>query len=88
MKTTDTRKARFQSFVADMEDLGRKTNRTVRTSARTLAALPWPALLAIAILLAILVSLVPLVLTLFVGLLLLKLVAAALFGRRPSQIVE
>ncbi len=88
MKTSTTRQARYQSFVADMQDLGRQGNRAVRSSARALAALPWPALLAVAILLAILVSLVPLVLTLFVGLLLLKLVAAALFGRRPAQIVE
>ena len=83
MKTT-----RFQTFVADMEDLGRKCNRAVRSGARSLAALSWPALLAVSIVLAILLSLVPLVLTLFVGLLLLKLVATAVFGRRPQQIVE
>lgn len=83
MKTTA-----FQSFVADMEDLGRKCNRAVRSGARTLAALPWPALLAVSILLACLLTIVPLALTLFVGFLLLKLVATALFGRRPSQIVE
>ena len=83
MKTT-----RFQSFMADMEDIGRKCNRAVRTGARSLAALSWPALLAVSIVLAILLSLVPLVLTLFVGLLLLKLVATAVFGRRPQQIVE
>lgn len=83
MKTT-----RFQSFVADMEDLGRKCNRAVRSGARSLAALSWPALLAVSIGLAILLSIVPLALTLFVGFLLLKLLATALFGRRPPQIVE
>jgi UPF0716 family protein affecting phage T7 exclusion len=83
MKTT-----RFQSFVADMEDIGRKCNRAVRTGARSLAALSWPALLAVAIVLACLLTIVPLVLTLFIGLLLLKLVATAVFGRRPQQIVE
>ena len=80
--------ARFQSFVADMEDLGRTCSRAVRSGARTLAALPWPALLAVSIVLACLLTIVPLVLTLFIGLLLLKLLAAALFGRRPAQIVE
>ncbi|UVW29616.1 hypothetical protein [Massilia sp. H6] len=88
MKTSTIHQSRFQSFVADMEHLGRKSHRAVRSGARTLAALSWPALLAVAILLAILLSLIPLVLTLFVGLLLLKLVATALFGRRPAQIVE
>jgi hypothetical protein len=83
MKTTP-----FQSFVADMEDLGRKSHRAVRSGARTLAALPWPALLAVSILLACLLTIVPLALTLFIGFLLLKLVATVLFGRRPSQIVE
>jgi 4-hydroxybenzoate polyprenyltransferase len=83
MKTT-----RFQTFVADMEDLGRKCNRAVRTGARSLATLSWPALLAVSIVLAILLSLVPLVLTLFIGLLLFMLVATAIFGRRPQQIVE
>ncbi len=82
MKTT------FKSFVADMEDIGRTCNRAVRSGARTLAALPWPSLLAVSIVLACLMTIIPLALTLFVGFLLLKFVAAALFGRRPQQIVE
>ena len=83
MKTT-----RFQSFMADMENIGRTCNRAVRSGARTLAAMSWPSLLVVAVLLACLLTVVPLVLTLFIGLLLLKLVAAAVFGRRPQQIVE
>ncbi|SFC00676.1 hypothetical protein [Massilia yuzhufengensis] len=79
---------RFDSFVADMQDMGRKCNRAVRSGARSLAALSWPALLAVSIVLACLITLVPLVLTLFVGFLLLKVLATALFGRRPAQIVE
>lgn len=78
----------FSNFVADMEDIGRKCNRAVRTGARSLAALPWPALLAVSIVLACLLTIVPLALTLFVSFLLLKFVATALFGRRPQQIVE
>jgi len=81
-------KTAFRSFVADMEDIGRKTNRAVRSGARTLAALPWPSLLVVSIVLACLMTIIPLALTLFVGFLLLKFVAAALFGRRPQQIVE
>jgi len=81
-------KTAFRSFKADMEDIGRKCNRAVRSGARSLAALSWPALLAVSIVLACLLTIVPLVLTLFIGLLLLKFVAAALFGRRPRQIVE
>ena len=80
--------SRFDSFVADMGDIGRQCNRAVRTGARRLAALPWPSLLAVSILLAVLLTIVPLALTLFVGFLLLKLLAAALFGSRPKHIVE
>ncbi|WP_040786016.1 hypothetical protein [Massilia niastensis] len=80
--------SRFSSFFADMEDLGHRCARAVRSGARTLAALPWPVLLVAAILLACLLTIVPLVLTLFVGFLLLKFVAGAVFGRRPRQIGE
>ncbi len=80
--------SRFDSFIADLKDIGRKTNRAVRSGARTLASLSWPSLLAVSIGLALVLSIVPLALTLFVGFLLLKFVAAALFGRRPAQIVE
>lgn len=80
--------SRFDSFIADMQDIGRQTHRIVRSGARTLAAMPWPTLLVAAILLACLMTIVPLALTLFVGFLLLKLLAAALFGRGPAQIVE
>lgn len=80
--------SRFDSFIADMQAIRRKTNRAVRSGARTLASLSWPSLLAVSIGLALVLSIVPLALTLFVAFLLLKLVAAALFGRRPAQIVE
>ncbi len=80
--------SRFDSFIADMKDMARTTNRALRSGARTLAALPWPTLLAVSICLALVLSIVPLALTLFIGFLLLKFIAAAVFGRRPSQIVE
>lgn len=80
--------SRFNSFVTDMKAIAHSTHRALRSGARTLAALPWPSLLAVSIGLALILSIVPLALTLFVGFLLLKFVAAALFGRRPAQIVE
>jgi 4-hydroxybenzoate polyprenyltransferase len=80
--------SRFDSFMTDMQDIARKANRAVRSGARTLASLSWPSLLAVSIGLALVLSIVPLAFTLFVCFLLLKLVAAALFGRRPAQIVE
>lgn len=80
--------SRFDSFVTDMKAIARSSHRALRSGARTLAALPWPSLLAVSIGLALILSIVPLALTLFVGFLLLKFVAAALFGRRPAQIVE
>lgn len=80
--------SRFDSFIADMQDLGRNCNRAVRIGARKIAAMPWPSLLAVSVLLALLLSIVPLALTLFVGFLLLKLLSAALFGSRPTNVVE
>jgi len=80
--------SRFDSFMTDMKSIARQTNRAVRSGARTLASLSWPSLLAVSIGLALVLSIVPLALTLFVAFLLLKLAAAALFGRRPAQIVE
>ena len=46
----------------------------------------WPVLLVIAIVLAALITIVPIVLALFVGLLLLKFLAIAIFGREPRRI--
>ena len=71
--------SRFDTFMTDMKDIARKANRALRSGARTLASLSWPSLLAVSIGLA---------LTLFIAFLLLKVVATALFGRRPAQIVE
>lgn len=53
---------------------------------RALAAQPWPVLLVLAIALALLITIVPLVLGLFCVLLLLKLVVQAVFGRAPRQL--
>ncbi|BDT57833.1 MAG: hypothetical protein ACRYF7_16665 [Janthinobacterium lividum] len=80
--------SRFDTFMTDMKDIARKANRALRSGARTLASLSWPSLLAVSIGLALILSIVPLALTLFIAFLLLKVVATALFGRRPAQLVE
>lgn len=87
MKPTRFR-SRFRSAFADMEDLGHRCSRALRAGARTFSALPWPMLLVAAILLAFILTIVPLALMLFAAFLLLKFVAAAVFGRRPRQIGE
>jgi len=77
---------RFQDFAVELETAGRTFMRTIRSGARTVAALPWPALLVAAFLLAFLITIVPLALMLFIGFLLFKFVASALFGRRPRRL--
>ena len=86
MKTIHTPTSRFQSILRNMEVAGRTTWRLAKSSARSLRRMPWPVLLVIAIVLAALISIVPIVLALFVGLLLLKVLAIALFGREPRRI--
>lgn len=60
--------------------------RQLQRAARTLAAQPWPVLLGAAIVLAIAITLVPLVLGLFCVLLLLKFLFQAIFGQPPRRI--
>ena len=75
MKTIHTPTSRFQSILRNMEVAGRTTWRLAKSSARSLRRMPWPVLLVIAIVLA-----------LFDGLLLLKFLAIAIFGREPRRI--
>lgn len=58
----------------------------LKRATRQLAALPWPVLLVLAIALALLITIVPLVLGLFCVLLLVKLVFQAVFGRAPRRL--
>ena len=77
---------RFDAFVSDMKYYGHACMRTVRATARRLAAMPWPMLLVAAILLSVVLTIVPLAIMLFVAFLLLKFVAGIFFDRRPRQI--
>ena len=86
MKTIHTPTSRFQSILRNMEVAGRTTWRLAKSSARSLRRMPWPVLLVIAIVLAALITIVPIVLALFVGLLLLKFLTIAIFGREPRRI--
>lgn len=60
MKTTT-----FQSFAAELEDAAHACLRTLRGGLRTFSALPWPALLLAAVLVACAITVIPLALTLF-----------------------
>lgn len=56
--------------------------RIVRHAMRRLERMPWPTLLAVCVMLALLITVLPLALTLFVLFLLVKLAANALGGHR------
>lgn len=86
MKTIHTPTSRYQAFMRNMEVAGRTTWRLAKSSARSLSRMPWPVLLVVAMVLAALITIVPIVLALFVGLLVLKFVAAAVFGKPPRRI--
>ena len=86
MKTIHTPTSRFQSILRNMEVTGRTTWRLAKSGARSISRMPWPVLLLIAIVLAALITIVPIVLALFVGLLVLKFVVVAIFGREPRRI--
>jgi hypothetical protein len=86
VKTIHTPKTRFQSILRNAELAGRTTWRLAKSGARYLTRMPWPVLLVLAVALAALVTIVPIVLALFVGLLILKFVATAVFGQPPRRI--
>ena len=60
MKTTT-----FQTFAAELEDAAQACLRTLRGGLRTFSALPWPALLLAAVVVACAITVIPLALTLF-----------------------
>ena len=62
------------------------TVRIARHAMRRLDRMSWPALLAACVMLALLITVLPLALTLFVLFLLVKLVAGALGGQRHRDI--
>ncbi len=69
--------ATFDNFLNVIEEMGRSLTRAMRMSLRALATMPWPALLVTCILLAMAITVVPLVLFLFVVFTCLKLIVAS-----------
>jgi len=70
--------ATFSHLLDDIGYAFRQVLRLLARAVRTIAALPWPALLAAAILFAFAITIIPLALTLFVAFMLLKLAVAAI----------
>ncbi|TWI63457.1 hypothetical protein IP91_03427 [Pseudoduganella lurida] len=67
-----------KTFMESVGEAADELARIVRHAARRINRMPWPGLLALCVLLALFVTVLPLALTLFVVLLLVKLVAGAL----------
>lgn len=77
----------FRNFASTMQDLARDIVRACRRGAGAIAVMPWPAILACCIGLALLISILPLALFLFVIFMAVKLVAGAFAvdRRRTAQ---
>jgi hypothetical protein len=69
--------ANFKTFCDSMEDVAHDIVRACRRGARTIAAMPWPAMLVCCIFLALIVSILPLALFLFILFMGVKVVAGA-----------
>jgi hypothetical protein len=69
--------ANFRTFCDSMEDVAQDIVRACRRGARTIAAMPWPAMLVCCIGLALVLSILPLALFLFILFMGVKVVAGA-----------
>ena len=70
-------KAAFRAFAATMEDCAHDIVRACRRGMRAIAVMPWPAMLVCCIGLALLISILPLALFLFILFMAVKVVAGA-----------
>jgi hypothetical protein len=78
--------ANFRTFCDSMEDVAQDIVRACRRGARTIAAMPWPAMLVCCIGLALIISILPLALFLFVLFMAVKVVVGAfVIDRRRSM---
>lgn len=71
----------FDSFFSTLEEIGRAVARSVKYAVDAIAAMSWPALLLSAVALALLVTLVPLIVSLFLIFMAIKLVLACVADR-------
>jgi len=80
-------KATFREFGATLEDLSHDIVRACRRGARAIAVMPWPAMLVCCIGLALIISILPLALFLFIAFMALKLIVGAFVidARRPRR---
>jgi uncharacterized membrane protein len=78
----------FRDFAATMEDVARDIVRACRRGLEAIVAMPWPAMLACCVGLALLISILPLALCLFVLFMLVKLVAGAFVVDRRRTMRE
>ena len=69
--------ANFRTFCDSMEDVAHDIVRACRRGARTIAAMPWPALLVCCVFLALVISILPLALFLFILFMGVKVVVGA-----------
>jgi len=76
----------FQQFAAALEDLAREIVRACRRAARELAVMSWPAMLACCVGLALIISILPLALFLFVLFLAVKVVIGAFIVERGTSL--
>ncbi|MFL6706915.1 MAG: hypothetical protein ACJ8HI_01760 [Massilia sp.] len=68
----------LESINTLLDDIFRATVQAARSLARAIGAMAWPQLFASAVVLALLITILPLALTLFVTFMLVKLVVAAI----------
>lgn len=80
--------ASFRSFCDSMEDVAHDIVRACRRGARIIAAMPWPAMLVCCILLAAVISILPLALFLFILFLGVKVVIGAFVIDRRRSVRE
>lgn len=83
MKTTT-----FRSFAAELEDAAETCMRTLRGGLSTFSALPWPALLLAAVLVACAITVIPLALTLFAIFLAIKYAVLAINNDKNTPLED
>jgi hypothetical protein len=80
--------ANFRSFCDSMEDVAHDIVRACRRGARTIAAMPWPAMLVCCVFLALVISILPLALFLFILFMGVKLIVGAFIIDRRRTVRE
>ena len=78
----------FREFATSMEDVARDIVRACRRGVDAIVAMPWPAMLACCIGLALLISILPLALFLFIMFMAVKLVIGAFVVDRRRTVRE